>query len=76
MLATVGTDGLCLRRVIPGQFQDECLDQYGFASVEDAQQTIEAWRIEDHTERLDRALGQQALAFWEAAWTPTQQAPS
>jgi putative transposase len=29
------------------RFRDECLDQHWFASLEEAQATIEAWRIED-----------------------------
>ncbi len=30
-----------------GRFRDECLDQHWFASLEEARQTIEAWRVED-----------------------------
>jgi putative transposase len=29
------------------RFRDECLDQHWFASLEEARQTIEAWRVED-----------------------------
>lgn len=58
-----------------GRLRDECLNQHWFASLEEARQTIEAWRIEYNTERPHRALGQQTPAAWEAAWTPAQQAP-
>jgi transposase InsO family protein len=33
-------------------------------SLEEARQTIEAWRIDYNTERPHRALGQQAPAAW------------
>jgi putative transposase len=52
-----------------GRFRDECLDQHWFASLEEARQTIEAWRIDYNTERPHRALGQQTPAAWAAAWT-------
>jgi putative transposase len=58
-----------------GRLRDECLNQHWFASLEEARQTIEAWRIEYNTERPHRALGQQTPAAWEAAGTPAQQAP-
>ena len=51
-----------------GRFRDECLDQHWFASLEEARQTIEAWRVEDNTERPHRALQQHTPAAWEAAW--------
>jgi putative transposase len=53
-----------------GRFRDECLDRHRFATLEEARQTIEAWRIEYNTERPHRALGQQTPAAWAAAWTP------
>jgi putative transposase len=58
-----------------GRFRDECLNQHWFASLEEACQTVEAWRIEYNTERPHRALGQQTPAAWEAAWAPAQKAP-
>ncbi len=30
-----------------GHFRAECLDHHGFASLEEARQTIESWRVED-----------------------------
>ncbi len=58
-----------------GRFRDECLNQHWFASLEEARQTIEAWRIDYNTERPHRGLGQQTPAAWEAAWTPPQRVP-
>jgi putative transposase len=58
-----------------GRFRDECLDQHWFASLEEARQVIEAWRIEYNTERPHRALKQQTPAAWAAAWTPPGEAP-
>ncbi len=45
-----------------GHFRQECLDQHWFASLEEARQIIEAWRIEYNTERPHRALGQRTPA--------------
>ncbi len=39
-----------------GHFRAECLDQHWFASLEEARQTIEAWRVDYNTERPHRAL--------------------
>jgi putative transposase len=58
-----------------GRFRDECLNQHWFASLEEARQTIEAWRIDYNTERPRRGLGQQTPAAWAAAWAPAQEAP-
>ena len=45
-----------------GHFRQECLDQHWFASLEEARQVIEAWRIEYNTERPHRALKQRTPA--------------
>ena len=50
------------------RFRDECLDQHRFASLEEARQTIEAWRIKYNAERPHGALGQQTPAEFEARW--------
>lgn len=50
-----------------GHFRAECLDQHWFASLEEARQTIEAWRIDYNTERPHRALRQQTPAAWMTA---------
>jgi putative transposase len=58
-----------------GRFREECLDQHWFASLEEARQIIEAWRVDYNTERPHRALRQQTPAAWEAAWTPPTEPP-
>ena len=58
-----------------GRFRAECLDQHWFASLEEARQTIEAWRVEYNTERPHRALGQQTPAAWIAGLAPSGEAP-
>jgi putative transposase len=41
-----------------GHFRAECLGQHWFPSWEEARATIEAWRVDYHTVRPPRALGQ------------------
>jgi putative transposase len=50
-----------------GHFRAECLDCHWFASLEEARQTIAAWRIAYNTERPHRALGQKTPAAWMTA---------
>ncbi len=50
------------------RFRDECLDQHWFASLEEARQTVEAWRVEYNGQRPHGALGQQTPAEFEARW--------
>lgn len=57
-----------------GHFRQECLDQHWFASLEEAQQIIEAWRIDYNTERPHRALKQRTPAAFETEWRAQQQA--
>ena len=57
-----------------GRFRDECLNQHWFVSLEEVQQTVEAWRLDHNMARPHRALGQQTPAAWAAAWAPTQKA--
>ena len=47
-----------------GHFRAECLDCHWFASLEEARQMIEAWRLDYNTERPHRALGQQTPTAW------------
>jgi putative transposase len=54
-----------------GRFREECLDQHWFASLEEARQVIEAWRIEYNTERPHRSLKQQTPAEFVAQWKVT-----
>ncbi len=58
-----------------GRFRDECLDQHWFASLEEARQTIEAWRIEYNTERPHRGLKHQTPVAYAAAWEPPTEPP-
>jgi len=51
-----------------GHFRQECLDQHWFASLEEARQIIEAWRVEYNTERPHRALGQETPAVYASKW--------
>lgn len=50
------------------RFRDECLDQHWFATLEEARQTIEAWRVEYNGQRPHGALGQQTPAEFVARW--------
>jgi putative transposase len=60
-----------------GRFRDECLNQHWFASLEEARQIVEAWRIEYNTERPHRALGQATPAAWMTTWgSPSEAAGS
>ena len=56
-----------------GHFRAECLDQHWFASLEEARQIIEAWRVDYNTERPHRALKQQTPVAVAAAWTPASE---
>ena len=60
---------------VNGRFRDGCLDQHGFASLEEARRAIETWRVDDNTERPHRALNQQSPAAWTAAWEAPTEAP-
>lgn len=40
-----------------GRFRDECLNSHWFTSLEDARQTIEAWRLDYNQERPHSSLG-------------------
>lgn len=50
------------------RFRDECLNLHWFDSLEEAQATIEAWRVDYNTERPHGALGQQTPAAFSQAW--------
>jgi putative transposase len=54
-----------------GHFRQECLDQHWFASLEEARQLIEAWRIDDNTERPHRSLKQQTPVAFMEQWKVT-----
>ena len=57
-----------------GHLRAECLDCHWFASLEEARQTIEAWRIDYNTERPHRALGQQTPTAWMTSREPLLEA--
>ncbi len=57
-----------------GHFRQECLDQHWFASLEEARQIIEAWRIEYNTERPHQALKYGTPTEFAATWGPPREA--
>ncbi len=52
------------------RFRDECLNLHWFDSLEEAQATIEAWRVDYNTERPHVALGQQTPAAFSQSCQP------
>jgi putative transposase len=50
-----------------GKFRDECLNEHWFLSIAEAQQIIEAWRVDYNTVRPHRSLGQLTPAAYTAA---------
>lgn len=55
-----------------GRLREECLNQHWFASREEAQTTIEAWRKEYNQERPHRALAGLTPHEYEAQWWAKQ----
>ena len=49
-----------------GRLRDECLNAHLFFSLEDAQQKLEAWRIDYNTQRPHTALDEQTPAEYAA----------
>lgn len=62
----------CFIESFNGKLRDECLNQHHFASLGEAQQVIEHWRQEYHTERPHRGLGQRTPAEYAALFTPEE----
>jgi putative transposase len=62
----------CFIESFNGKLRDECLNQHHFTSLAEAQQQIEAWRREYHTERPHRGLGQRTPAEYAALFTPEE----
>lgn len=50
-----------------GRFRDECLNEHWFVSLADAQQTIEAWRIDYETARPHSGLADRTPAEFARA---------
>lgn len=55
-----------------GRMRAECLDQHWFASLEEARQIVEAWRIDYNHVRPHTALGNQTPAAYKAAYLENQ----
>lgn len=55
-----------------GRLREECLNQHWFASLEEARQTIEAWRVDYNEVRPHTALDHQTPAAYKAAWLQNQ----
>jgi putative transposase len=51
------------------RFRDECLNQHWFASLEEARQVIEGWRVDYNEVRPHGALQQRTPAEVAAQWT-------
>lgn len=49
----------CFIESFNGKLRDECLNLHHFATLAEAQERIEAWRVEYNTERPHRGLGQR-----------------
>jgi putative transposase len=60
----------CFIESFNGKLRDECLNQHHFLTLAEAQQRIEIWRQEYHTERPHRGLGQRTPAEYAALFTP------
>lgn len=62
----------CFIESFNGKLRDECLNQYHFATLHEAQQRIETWRQEYQTERPHKGLGQRTPAEYAALFTPEE----
>jgi putative transposase len=58
---------------VNARFREECLKQHWVGAIEEARTTVEAWRVEHHTERPHTALGHQAPAGYKARWLQAQE---
>ncbi len=61
------TDNACIE-AFNSRFRDACRNRHWFDSWDESQATIEAWRVDDNTERPHGALGQQTPAAFSRAW--------
>lgn len=59
-----------------GRLRDECLNESWFVSLYDAQQTIEAWRVDYNDERPHSSLGDATPAAFAAAFLMSQLTPT
>ena len=58
-----------------GKFRDECLNEHWFVSLADAQETIEAWRVDYNTVRPHSALADQTPQQFAAATAGARRLP-
>jgi len=62
----------CFIESFNGKLRDEGLNQHHFLTLAEAQQRIETWRQEYHTERPHQSLGQRTPAEYAALFTPPE----
>jgi putative transposase len=55
-----------------GRLRAECLNQHWFASLEEARQIIEAWRIDYNEVRPHTSLDNRTPVAYKAAWIDNQ----
>ena len=60
----------CFIESFNGKLRDECLNAHHFATLAEAQQHIEAWRVEYNTDRPHRGLDRRTPAEFAALFTP------
>jgi putative transposase len=65
----------CFIESFNGELRDECLGQHHFHSLTEAQDRIEAWRQEYHTERPHRGLGQRTRLSTRCSSPPRRGPP-
>lgn len=58
-----------------GKFRLECLNQNWFASLEDAQSKIEAWKRDYNWERPHSSFGNHTPRAFVQSWGPTKPIP-
>jgi transposase InsO family protein len=56
-----------------GKCRDECLNEHWFLSIAEAQQIIEAWRVDYNAVRPHRSLGQLTPAAMGAMWVDSRE---
>jgi len=52
----------CLTEALNGSVRRECLSQHWFTSIAEAQQTLDAWKVEYNTERPHQSLANRSPA--------------
>lgn len=62
----------CFIESFNARLRDECLNQHHFATLAEAQERLEAWRVEYNTERPHSSLGNRTPAEYAALFTPEE----